>query len=109
MSESRSQTEPRSISQQDKPSLLWLKLVMAVGISLILIGHYLWVIEKLPETMGVPGILWVAGCCALGLILSLPTKIYLTLLLMQHESEQKQAQLQDDRSKAGNSVKQETV
>ena len=66
--------------------VFWLKLVMSLGFGLILVGHYLWVGLKLPETMGVPGIIIVAGCCAFGLILSLPTKIYLTLLLMQRES-----------------------
>jgi hypothetical protein len=66
--------------------VFWLKLVMILGFGLILFGHYLWVGLKLPETMGVPGIIIVAGCCAFGLILSLPTKIYLTLLLMQRES-----------------------
>jgi hypothetical protein len=66
--------------------VFWLKLVMSLGFGLILFGHYLWVGLKLPETMGVPGIIIVAGCCAFGLILSLPTKIYLTLLLMQRES-----------------------
>ena len=57
------------------------------GIALIIFGHYLWVGLKLPETMGVQGIILVAACCALGLILSLPTKIYLTILLMQYEAE----------------------
>ena len=71
---------------QTKPLIFWLKLVMMTGFALLLFGHYLWVGLKLPETMGVPGIIIVAGCCAFGLILSLPTKIYLTLLLMQRES-----------------------
>ncbi len=72
--------------RRTKPLIFWLKLVMMTGFALLLFGHYLWVVLKLPETMGVPGIIIVAGCCAFGLILSLPTKIYLTLLLMQHES-----------------------
>lgn len=74
------------------PQLFWLKLVMLLGIALILIGHYLWVGLDLPQTMGVPGIILVAACCAIGLALSLPTKIYLTLLLMQHESDVKAAE-----------------
>ncbi|KKO45519.1 membrane protein [Arsukibacterium ikkense] len=64
---------------------------MLLGIALIIIGHYLWVGLDLPQTMGVSGIMLVAACCALGLLLSLPTKIYLTLLLMQHESDVKAA------------------
>jgi len=83
------------------PLLFWLKMLMTTGIALILSGHYLWVGLQLPERMGVPGIVIVAGCCALGLILSLPTKIYLTLLLMQRESAQQQTQPLV--SKAGNS------
>lgn len=71
-------TEPRL--------MFWLKLMMWCGIMLILFGHYLWVGARLPETMGVPGIIIVALCCAFGLILSLPTKIYLTILLMQYEN-----------------------
>ena len=66
--------------------VLGLELVMRLGFGLILFCHYLWVGLKLPETMGVPGSIIVAGCCGFGLILSLPTKIYLTLLLMQRES-----------------------
>lgn len=81
--------------RQSTPLIFWLKLVMMTGFGLILFGHYLWVGLKLPETMGVPGIMIVAGCCAFGLILSLPTKIYLTLLLMQRESA---AQHEDQRA-----------
>lgn len=79
---------PPAAAKTAKPrALFWLKALMLSGIALIIFGHYLWVGLKLPETMGVSGIILVAACCALGLILSLPTKIYLTLLLMQHESE----------------------
>lgn len=81
-------THNQVVPASTQPRLMfWLKLMMCSGIALILFGHYLWVGARLPETMGVPGIIIVALCCALGLILSLPTKIYLTLLLMQHENE----------------------
>ncbi|MDP4535368.1 hypothetical protein Q3O60_04095 [Alkalimonas collagenimarina] len=73
------------------PRLWWLKLVMLLGLALIIIGHYLWIGLKLPQTMGVPGMILVAALCAIGLILSLPTKIYLTLLLMEHEHKVKEA------------------
>lgn len=77
-----------SASDTGKPRLMfWLKLMMWCGVTLIIFGHYLWVGARLPETMGVPGIILVALCCAFGLILSLPTKIYLTILLMQYEAE----------------------
>lgn len=89
-----------------KRLMFWLKLVMLSGISLIIFGHYLWVGAKLPETMGVQGIIIVALCCALGLILSLPTKIYLTLLLMQYENEH-QAIAQHNQAQNGTSGQSE--
>lgn len=70
-------------------TLRLLKIIMLCGISLLVLGHYLWSGLKLHETMGVNGIILIGLCCALGLILSLPTKIYLTLLLMKREAERK--------------------
>ncbi len=70
-------------------TLRLLKIIMLCGISLLIFGHYLWSGLKLHETMGVNGIVLIGLCCALGLILSLPTKIYLTLLLMKREAERK--------------------
>ncbi|CAM5190186.1 hypothetical protein RLON56S_02510 [Alishewanella longhuensis] len=67
-----------------------LKIIMLLGFSIFLFGHYLWLFANLPEKMGVTGIIIVAACCALGLALSLPTKIYLTMLLMQWEENAKQ-------------------
>ncbi len=62
---------------------------MLIGFGIFLLGHFLWAFAELPQKMGIEGILIVAGCCALGLILSLPTKIYLTMLLMRWEEESK--------------------
>ena len=62
-----------------------LKSIMFTGIALILFGHYLLSGLKIHESMGVPGIIIIAACIAVGLIMSLPTKIYLTILLMQSE------------------------
>ena len=70
-------------------TLRLLKIMMLCGISLLVLGHYLWSGLKLHETMGVNGIILIGLCCALGLILPLPTTIYLTLLLMQREPERK--------------------
>jgi len=64
-----------------------LKVIMLLGISLILLGHYLISYLNFDETHGVTGIIISASCIALGLILSLPTKIYLTLVFMKNESE----------------------
>ena len=79
-------------SHRKQPQIIWLKLVMALGLALIILGHYLWVVVKLPQTMGVSGIILVAALSAVGLIMSLPTKIYLTLLLMEHERKLKEMQ-----------------
>ncbi|PSJ45604.1 hypothetical protein C7H85_09460 [Zobellella endophytica] len=62
-----------------------LKGVMLVGIGLILLGVYLHNSARM-EALGVRGILLSAGCVALGMILSLPTKMYLTFMLMKRES-----------------------
>ncbi len=75
-------------SQQDQFIIRLLKVIMLCGIGLIIFGHYLWVGLRIHESMGVPGITIIAACCALGLILSLPTKMYLTFLLMKHEAQQ---------------------
>lgn len=69
----------------------FLKIIMLVGFVIFLFGHFLWLFADLPAKMGVHGIIIVAACCALGLILSLPTKIYLTMLLMQWEDELKKS------------------
>ncbi|WP_375057972.1 hypothetical protein [Zobellella sp. DQSA1] len=63
-----------------------LKGVMLVGIGLILLGVYLHNSAHMAP-LGVKGILLSAGCVAVGMILSLPTKMYLTLVLMKRESE----------------------
>lgn len=67
-----------------------LKIAMVSGVALIALGHYLWVVERIHVTHGINGIMTIAACCAVGVILSLPTKIYLTLLLMAHEAESDQ-------------------
>jgi hypothetical protein len=74
---------------RDQTLILILKLLMFVGFAVFALGHYLWIFADLPESMGVNGIIIVAACCALGLALSLPTKIYLTMLLMQWEEKAK--------------------
>lgn len=83
---------------RDQLIIRLLKIVMLCGISLIVFGHYLWVGLKIHETRGVQGIMIIAACCALGLILSLPTKMYLTFLLMKHEAEQDERATKADKS-----------
>ncbi len=70
---------------KDKTKIRLLQLIMVAGLSLILLGHYLISYVHLPEKWGVKGIIVSAMCIAIGIIMSLPTKIYLTILLMQRE------------------------
>lgn len=72
---------------RDQNLIRILKIIMLCGLALLLLGHYLWSGLQLQHTMGIPGIILIGLCCALGLILSLPTKIYLTILLMQREQQ----------------------
>lgn len=61
-----------------------LHIVIVCGLLLILTGHYLVTSDTLAH-LGPLGFVIGASCIALGLIMSLPTKIYLTILLMRRE------------------------
>jgi nitrate reductase gamma subunit len=67
----------------------WMKICMVVGILLILTGHYLLAYYNLPEKIGVKGMVIGASCIAVGLVFSLPTKMYLTFLLVKREIDKK--------------------
>jgi len=67
-----------------------LKISISIGISLLLLGIYLHNFSDYMESLGVTGIIISAVCIAFGLIFSLPTKIYLTFLLVKYETDQKQ-------------------
>ena len=73
----------------DKKILLILKICITIGILLILLGIYLHNFSDMIEAMGVNGIIISAMCIALGMILSLPTKMYLTFILVKQESDKK--------------------
>jgi polyferredoxin len=73
----------------DKKILLILKICITIGIVLILLGIYLHNFSEMIEAMGVKGIVISAMCIALGMILSLPTKMYLTFILVKQESDKK--------------------
>lgn len=72
----------------DKKVILLLKIMMITGFSLILIGAYLHY-SDITKAMGVKGIMLSAGCVAVGMVLSLPTKMYLTFVLMTRENSRK--------------------
>ena len=62
-----------------------LKIIIVIGIALIVAGHSMLNVEALKEALGIHAYMLGAMCIAVGLICSLPTKIYLTILLMRHE------------------------
>lgn len=61
-----------------------LKICIVIGLILIVTGHYIISNEVLTH-LGPLGFVIGAACIAIGLICSLPTKIYLTILLMKRE------------------------
>ncbi|WJG09532.1 hypothetical protein [Aliiglaciecola sp. LCG003] len=73
---------------KDKQIIRLLKVVMSVGILLILLGIYFHLFDPRIAEMGVNGILISSACVAIGTALSLPTKMFITFLLMKHEQEQ---------------------
>lgn len=62
-----------------------LKIIMIVGVSLIVIGHIVLIYTFASAAADYRGFIVGAACNAVGIIMSLPTKIYLTLVLMEHE------------------------
>ena len=72
----------------DRKLVFILKIVMTVGISLILLGVYFHLFSPTIEEMGVNGIIISAACVAIGMALSLPTKMFLTFVLVKREQEQ---------------------
>lgn len=75
---------------KDKYVIRALKILMCIGFSLIVLGVYLHN-SQLTEGMGVKGILLSAGCVALGMAMSLPTKMYLTFVFMNRENDKSSA------------------
>ena len=64
-----------------------LKVFIILGICLILAGHYLLTSDIFGEQNSIRGIMISAICIAVGILFSLPTKIYLTIILMKLETE----------------------
>ncbi len=75
------------MSISDKKLILLLKSCIALGLCLIALGIYLHNFSQAMEAMGVTGIIISAVCVAVGMALSLPTKMYLTFILVRRESE----------------------
>jgi len=67
-----------------------LKISIFIGLCLLILGIYLHLFSGWINELGVTGIIISAACIALGFIFSLPTKIFLTILLMKREAENRQ-------------------
>lgn len=74
----------------DQKLILLLKTCISMGICLILTGIYLHNFNETVEAMGVKGIIISAMCVAFGMVLSLPTKMYLTFILVKREADKNQ-------------------
>lgn len=64
-----------------------LKISIGIGLTLLILGIYLHNFSDYMESLGVTGIIISAVCIAVGLIFSLPTKMYLTFLLVKREAD----------------------
>ena len=69
--------------------ILLLKISIGIGLCLLLLGIYLHMFNDYMESFGVTGIIISAVCIAFGLIFSLPTKMFLTFMLVKRENEKK--------------------
>lgn len=72
--------------------ILLLKICIGIGLCLLSLGIYLHMFSDYIESLGVTGIIISAACIAFGLVFSLPTKMYLTFLLVKNEAEQNNKQ-----------------
>lgn len=67
----------------DERLIILMKISICIGLFLLLLGIYFHLCSDYMASLGVTGIIISAMCIAFGLVFSLPTKIYLTLLLMK--------------------------
>ncbi|MGS0682591.1 hypothetical protein ACVBIL_15685 [Shewanella sp. 125m-7] len=74
----------------DSKLITLLKTCICIGLSLILLGIYLHNFNDTIHAMGVTGIIISAVCVAFGMALSLPTKMYLTFILVKREADKNQ-------------------
>ena len=72
-----------------------MKVSIAIGLCLLLLGIYFHNFSEYMESLGVTGIIISAVCIAVGLIFSLPTKMYLTFLLVKREADLQAAEKEE--------------
>lgn len=70
----------------EKTQIKLLKISIFIGLCLLALGFYLHNFSDAIHELGVTGIIISATCVAAGFIFSLPTKMYLTILLMKQEN-----------------------
>ena len=76
---------PTEVTMSQTMIIRLLKTSIMLGLCLIVTGHTLIVSNCFTVEHGIKGIIIAAACIAVGVLLSLPTKIYLTVLLMEAE------------------------
>lgn len=88
------------LSMTQNTLLNMLKLSITIGLCLIALGIYLHLFSEKMHQLGVTGIIISATCIAIGFIFSLPTKIFLTILLMKREADIKAAHTPHNETKS---------
>lgn len=76
------------VNMSEDKLITLLKASILVGLCLLVLGIYFHNFSDYMEGLGVKGIIISAACIAFGLVFSLPTKMYLTFILVKRESEQ---------------------
>ena len=74
----------------ENKQIFLLKLSICIGLVLLLTGIYLHNYSEFIDSLGANGIIISACCIAFGFIFSLPTKMYLTILLVKREANRRQ-------------------
>lgn len=85
-----------------------LKGSIILGLCLFALGGYLHLFSEKMHELGATGIEISAACIAFGFIFSLPTKIYLTILLMRREADLKTASIQESNEENNKNSKVES-
>ncbi|KGJ97918.1 hypothetical protein [Colwellia psychrerythraea] len=75
-----------------------MKTSIGIGLCLLLLGGYLHNYSDYMASLGVTGIIISATCLAFGMFFSLPTKMYLTFVLMKREAEKKAHKAEENKT-----------
>lgn len=79
----------------ENKQIFLLKLSICIGLVLLLTGIYLHNFSEFIDSLGANGIIISASFIAFGFIFSLPTKMYLTILLVKREANSQQKHLKN--------------